>query len=106
MQKFFGFIWRTAKWCLLGFYVIAALAAVFIMVSSRFIKRNAQRMERTFLTNFRSRELRDEYLGEKKPEYASHLLSKDMHFADFDIPAEIDWRVTRPCTPFSFAISG
>ena len=32
-----------------------------------------------------------EYLGEKKPEYASRLLSKDMHFADFDIPAEIDW---------------
>ena len=48
-------------------------------------------MERTFLTNFRSRELRDEYLGEKKPEYASRLLSKDMHFADFDVPAEIDW---------------
>ena len=71
--------------------LLLALAAVFVMVSSRFIKRNAQRMERTFLDNFRSRELRDEYLGEKKPEYATHLLSKDMHFADFDIPAEIDW---------------
>ena len=70
---------------------VLALAVVFAIVSSRFIKRNAQRIEHTFLTNFRSRELRAEYLGEKKPEYASRLLSKDMHFADFDIPAEIDW---------------
>ena len=70
---------------------LIALLAVFLMVSSRFIKRNAQRIERTFLTNFRSRELRAEYLGEKKPEYASRLLSKDMHLADFDVPAEIEW---------------
>ena len=70
---------------------VLAFLVVFAIVSSRFIKRNAQRIEHTFLTNFRSRELRAEYLGEKKPEYASRLLSKDMHFADFDIPAEIDW---------------
>ena len=70
---------------------VLALAAVFAMVSSRFIKHNAQRIERNFMTNFRSRELRAEYLGEKKPEYASRLLSKDMHLADFDVPAEIDW---------------
>ena len=70
---------------------LIALVAVLVMVSSRFIKRNAQRIERTFMTNFRSRELRAEYLGEKKPAYASRLLSKDLHLADFDIPAEIDW---------------
>ena len=71
--------------------VALALVVVFLIVSSRFIKRNAQRIERTFMDNFRSRELRDQYLGEKKPEYASRLLSKDMHLADFDVPAEIDW---------------
>jgi len=70
---------------------LIALVAVFLIISSRFIKHNAQRIEKTFLTNFRSRELRDEYLGEKKPEYASRLLSKDLHLADFDIPAEIEW---------------
>jgi CPA2 family monovalent cation:H+ antiporter-2 len=70
---------------------VIAVVAVFLMVSSRFIKHNAIRIEKTFLANFRSRELRDEYLGEKKPEYASRLLSKDLHLADFDIPAEIDW---------------
>ena len=71
--------------------LLIALIAVFAMISSRFIKRNAQRIEQTFMTNFRSRELRAEYLGEKKPEYASRLLSKDLHLADFDIPAEIEW---------------
>ena len=71
--------------------LLIALLAVFIMVSSRFIKRNSQRIEQTFMTNFRSRELRAEYLGSKKPEYASRLLSKDLHLADFDVPAEIEW---------------
>ncbi|MBR1489094.1 MAG: cation:proton antiporter [Bacteroidales bacterium] len=70
---------------------LIALVAVFVMISSNFIKHNAQRIERNFMTNFRSRELRAEYLGEKKPEYASRLLSKDMHLADFDVPAEIEW---------------
>ena len=70
---------------------LIALVAIFAIVSSRFIKRNAQRLEKNFMDNFRSRELRDEYMGEKKPEYASRLLSKDLHLADFDVPAEIDW---------------
>ena len=70
---------------------LIALVAVFVMISSNFIKHNAQRIERNFMTNFRSRELRAEYLGDKKPEYASRLLSKDMHLADFDVPAEIEW---------------
>ena len=70
---------------------LIALVAVFVMISSNFIKHNAQRIERNFMTNFRSRELRAEYLGEKKPEYVSRLLSKDMHLADFDVPAEIEW---------------
>ena len=70
---------------------LIALVAVFTIVSSRFIKRNAQRLERNFMDNFRSRELRAEYMGQKKPEYASRLLSKDLHLADFDVPAEIDW---------------
>ena len=70
---------------------LIALVAVFVIVSSKFIKKNSRRIEQTFLTNFRSRELRAEYLGEKKPEYASRLLSKDLHLADFDVPAEIPW---------------
>ena len=43
------------------------------------------------MTNLHSREKRAEYLGEKKPEYATRLLDKDLHLADFDIPAEVEW---------------
>ena len=70
---------------------LIALVAVFAIVSNRFIKRNAQRIEKNFMANFRSRELRAEYMGDKKPEYASRLLSKDLHLADFDVPAETQW---------------
>ena len=58
---------------------------------SRLTKKQSRRLEETFLTNLRSRELREEYLGQKKPEYASRLLDKDLHLADFDIPADVEW---------------
>ena len=70
---------------------LIAVAAVLLMISNKRIKDNARRIEQTFLDNFRSRDLRDQYLGEKKPEYASRLMSKDLHLADFDVPAEISW---------------
>ena len=70
---------------------ILALAIVIFMVSNRFIKRQSFRIEQTFKHNLRAREIRAEYLGEKRPEYASSLMSKDLHLADFDIPEDIDW---------------
>ena len=62
-----------------------------IMIFNRWTKRSARRIEETFTTNLRSREIRDEYLGQKKPEYASDLMDKDLHLVDFDIPAEVPW---------------
>jgi len=71
--------------------LLLALGVVAFLMFSRFTKNQSRRIEQTFLTNLRSRELRAEYLGQKKPEYASRLLDKDLHLADFDIPAEVDW---------------
>ncbi len=71
--------------------VLLALAIVMYLMFSRFTKKRTHRIEETFLTNLNSREKRAEYLGQKKPEYASRLLDKDLHLADFDIPAEVDW---------------
>ena len=62
-----------------------------VMIFNRWTKRSAKRIEETFTTNLRSREMRAEYLGEKKPEYATALLDKDLHLADFDIPAQHRW---------------
>lgn len=74
--------------------LLLALGVVAFLMFSRFTKNQSRRIEQTFLTNLRSRELRAEYLGQKKPEYASRLLDKDLHLADFDIPAEVDWAGT------------
>ena len=70
---------------------VIAFVLVMAMIFSRLVKRNAIKIEQTFLNNLRSRELRAEYMGEKKPEYASRLLSKDLHLTDFEIPGESLW---------------
>ena len=69
--------------------IVAGVVAV--MLFSRFTKKYSSRMEETFFNNLRSREMRDEYLGEKKPEYASDLMDKDVHLADFVVPSEAEW---------------
>ena len=48
-------------------------------------------IERKFFQNLRYRDMRAEYMGEKKPEYAGRLLSRDLHLADFEIPGESAW---------------
>ena len=70
---------------------LIVLALIIFLLFSRLTKRYSHRIEETFMTNLNSREKRAEYLGEKKPEYATSLLDKDLHLADYDIPAEVDW---------------
>ena len=54
------------------------MLAVLLMVWSRRLKKQSILIERRFFQNLRSREVRAEYLGEKKPEYAGRLLSHDL----------------------------
>ena len=74
-----------------GLVIGLAILAVCCMAFSRKLKRQSLLIEQKFLENLRSRERRAEYLGEKKPEYAGRLLSRDMHLADFDLPGESQW---------------
>lgn len=68
-----------------------AVLLVTLMILSRQLKRQSILIERTFFQNLRSRDIRAEYLGEKKPEYAGRLLSRDLHLTDFIIPGESAW---------------
>jgi CPA2 family monovalent cation:H+ antiporter-2 len=68
-----------------------ALALVCLMVLSRWLKKQSIYMERTFIQNFRYREMHEEFVGKKRPEYEGHLLSRDLHLSDFTIPAESLW---------------
>ncbi|WP_321478413.1 cation:proton antiporter [uncultured Bacteroides sp.] len=68
-----------------------AILAVLLMVYSRRLKKHSILIERRFFQNLRYRDIRAEYLGEKKPAYAGRLLSRDLHLADFELPGESTW---------------
>lgn len=74
-----------------GLMAGVAVLVVMLMVWSRQLKKQSILIERRFFQNLRSRDVRAEYLGEKKPEYAGRLLSHDLHLADVDIPGESAW---------------
>ena len=75
----------------IGLVIGVAVLAVLLMVWSRRLKKQSISIERRFFQNLRSRDVRAEYLGEKKPEYAGRLLSHDLHLADMEIPGESNW---------------
>ena len=75
----------------IGLVFGVALLLVIAMVLSRQLKKQSILIERKFFQNLRSREVRAEYMGEKKPEYAGRLLSRDLHLADYVIPGEAQW---------------
>lgn len=68
-----------------------AVALVILMILSRQLKKQSILIERKFFQNLRYRDMRAEYLGEKKPEYAGRLLSRDLHLTDFELPGEANW---------------
>ncbi|MBO4339904.1 MAG: cation:proton antiporter [Bacteroidales bacterium] len=71
--------------------ILIAMVILGVIIFNRWTRRSSARISETFQTNLRSREMRAEYLGEKAPEFATDLLDKDLHLADFDIPAEVEW---------------
>jgi CPA2 family monovalent cation:H+ antiporter-2 len=71
--------------------IVAALLIVGAMIASRRLKRQSIRLERRFMENLNSRERRAEVMGQRKPLFAGHLLSRDLHLSDFDVPADSLW---------------
>ena len=71
--------------------VSIAVAAVIVMVLSRRLKHSSIRLERLFVNNLRSRDIEAQVHGRKRPLYEGHLLDRDIHMADFDVPAGSLW---------------
>ena len=62
------------------------------MFYSRYLKKQSIQIERHFLRNFRVREVYARHAGTQvPPKFAGHLLSRDLHMADFIIPSESLW---------------
>ena len=69
---------------------IGTLSVVLMMLSRR-LKKHSIIMERTFIQNLNIRDTHDEFKGKKRPKYEGHLLSRDLHLSDFEIPADSLW---------------
>ena len=74
-----------------GLLLGVAVLLVIMMILSRQLKKQSIMIERKFFQNLRYRDMRAEYRGEKKPEYAGRLLSRDLHLTDFEVPGESAW---------------
>ena len=100
----FTIIVRVVLACAFVFYIInylsrfknaiiisIALALVVLMVLSRGLKKGSIQMERLFIQNLRSRDIEAQVHGRRRPLYEGHLLDRDVHMADFDIPFNTRW---------------
>lgn len=68
-----------------------AAAAIIVMVLSRGLKRRSIMLERVFVQNLRSRDIAAQVKGCKKPLFEGHLLDRDLHISDFDVPEDSAW---------------
>jgi CPA2 family monovalent cation:H+ antiporter-2 len=68
-----------------------ALVAVALMVLSRQLKHRSIKLERMFIQNLRSRDTMAQVSGRKRPLYEGHLLDRDIHISEFEIPEDSLW---------------
>lgn len=71
--------------------ITIGFVAVILIVFSRWIKKRSIRLERLFILNLRSRDIEAQVHGHKRPLYEGKLLDRDIHIADFEIPADSLW---------------
>jgi CPA2 family monovalent cation:H+ antiporter-2 len=76
-----------ARALLICFGIFVVVGIVF----SRWIKHRSITMERLFIQNLRSREIEAQVHGKKRPLYEGRLLDRDIHIAEFEVPADSLW---------------
>ena len=100
----FTIIVRVVIACSFVFYVINylsrfanalivafAVAVITLFVLSRALKHSSIRLERMFIQNLRSRDIEAQIRGRKRPLYAGHLLDRNIHISDVDVPVDSRW---------------
>ena len=71
--------------------IIIGVVVVSLMIASRWTKKRSIKMERVFIHNLRSRDIMAQVNGEKKPLYEGHLLDRDIHISEFEVPVDSTW---------------
>ncbi len=71
----------------LAWFIILLIALLIISftIFSKWLKKGSIRIENRFLSNLSERQKYDESLKPMKTEFVRHLLSRDIHLADFEI---------------------
>lgn len=71
--------------------IVIAVVVVTLMILSRWLKKRSISMERMFMQNLRSKDIEAQVYGHKRPLYEGHLLDRDVHIADFEVPEDSMW---------------
>jgi CPA2 family monovalent cation:H+ antiporter-2 len=71
--------------------ITIGVLVVLMIVFSRWVKHRSITLERLFVQNLRSRDIAAEVHGKKRPLYADRLLDRDIHIANFEVPADSMW---------------
>ena len=67
------------------------VVAVLLIIVSRRTKKRSIKMERLFIRNLRSRDIEAQVKGTKRPLYEGHLLDRDIHISEFEVPEDSTW---------------
>ena len=71
--------------------ITLGVVAVVLIILSRTVKHRSIVLERLFVNNLRSRDIEAQVHGKKRPLYEGKLLDRDIHIADFEVPADSQW---------------
>ena len=71
--------------------ITLALVVLTLIVLSRRMKKRSIALERLFVQNLRSREIEAQVQGKRRPLYGDHLLERDIHVSDFEVPEDSAW---------------
>ena len=71
--------------------ITIGLLVVVLVVLSRTTKHRSITLERLFVQNLRSRDIEAQVHGRKRPLYEGKLLDRDIHIAEFTVPANSGW---------------
>lgn len=71
--------------------ITIALAIIILMIASKRLKKQSIKLERLFIQNLNSREIRAQVQGKRKPLYEGHLLDRNIHISTFEIAEDSKW---------------
>ena len=71
--------------------ITIAVGILVLMILSRRLKKRSITLERLFIQNLRSRDIKAQLQGKKKPLFADHLIDRDIHIANLELPDDSLW---------------